>query len=121
VAFVRSGQWDPLSRLLLNALESKLDTLHAAGCEVVAIHGYEAKVGAKWAAELKLHFAQLADNLSAVMRGYEVFDRGHLPHCAVFLLDREGVIHYRQVYENDAAVPDLEPFMQKVRGMRDEG
>ena len=123
VAFVRSGQWDPLSRLLLGALETKLDTLRGAGCEAAAIHGYEPKVGAKWAAELKLHFAQLADHASAVMRGYDVFDQGHLPHCAVFLLDREGMILYRQVYESEVTVPDLEPIMQKVRGMegKDEG
>ena len=121
VAFVRSGQWDPLSRLLLETLESKLDSLRGAGCELVALHGYEAKTGTKWAAELKLSFPQLADNASAVMRGYEVFDQGHLPHCAVFLLNREGVILYRQVYEDALVVPDLEPLMQKVRGMRDEG
>jgi len=121
VAFVRSGQWDTLSRLLLDALESKLDTLRGAGCEAVAIHGYEPKVGAKWAAELKLHFAQLADNASAVMRGYEVFDQGHLPHCAVFLLDREGMIRYRQAYEDVLVVPDLEKLMEKVRELKDEG
>jgi peroxiredoxin len=121
VAFVRSGQWDPLSRLLLEALESKLDSLRGAGCEVVAIHGYEPKVGTKWAAELKLNFPQLADNASAVMRGYEVFDQGQLPHCAVFLLDRDGMIRYRQVYGNEVAVPDLEPLMRELRGMREEG
>jgi peroxiredoxin len=120
VAFVRSGQWDPLSRLLLEALESKLDSLRGAGCEVVAVHGYEPKVGTKWAAELKLHFAQLADNASAVMRGYEVFDQGRLPHCAVFLLDREGMIRYRQVYENDVTLPDMEPIMKEVERMKDE-
>ncbi|MCX6600665.1 MAG: redoxin domain-containing protein [bacterium] len=121
VAFVRSGQWDPLSRLLLEALESKLDSLRGAGCEVVAIHGYEPKTGAKWAAELKLNFPQLADNASAVMRGYEVFDQGHLPHCTVFLLDREGVILYRQEYGNEVTLPDLGPLMQKVRELKDEG
>jgi peroxiredoxin len=118
VVFVRSGDWDPLSRLLLDAVESKLDSLRAAGCEVVAIHGYEAKVGAKWAAELKLRFAQLADDASAVMRGYGVFDQGHLPQCAVFLLDREGIIRYRQVLGSEVTMPDLEPLMQKLK---DEG
>jgi peroxiredoxin len=121
VAFVRSGQWDPLSRLLLEALESKRDSLRGAECEVVAIHGYEPKVGTKWAAELKLNFPQLADNASAVMRGYEVFDQGQLPYCAVFLLDRDGMIRYRQEYGNEVTLPDLEPLMQEVRGMRDEG
>jgi peroxiredoxin len=118
VVFVRSGDWDPLSRLLLDAVESKLDSLRGEGCEVVAIHGYEAKVGAKWAAELKLRFAQLADDASAVMRGYEVFDQGHLPLCAVFLLDRNGIIRYRQVLGSEVTMPDLEPLMQKLK---DEG
>lgn len=121
VAFVRSGQWDPLSRTLLQNLESKLDSLRGLGCEVVAIHGYEPKFGARWATELKLRFAQLSDNASAVMRGYEVFDKGNLPFCAVFLLDREGVIRYREVYESNDAVPDVGKLMEKVRGMEDEG
>jgi peroxiredoxin len=118
VAFVRSGDWDPMSRLLLNALESKLDSLRDAGCEVVAIHGYEPKVGAKWAADLKLHFPQLSDNASAVMRGYEVFDLGHLPHCALFLLDRQGIIRYRQVFRSEVTLPDLGPLLEEVRKMK---
>ena len=121
VAFVRSGDWDPMSRLLLSALESRLDSLRREGCEVVAIHGYEPKVGAKWATDLKLHFAQLSDHASAVMRGYEVFDQGHLPHCALFLLDRRGIICFRQVFGSEVVAPDIGPLLREVRGMRDEG
>jgi peroxiredoxin len=114
VAFVRSGQWDPVSRLLLQSLEAKLDSLRGLGCEVAAIHGYEPKIGTRWAAELELHFAQLSDNASSVMRGYEVFDKGNLPHCAVFLLDREGIIRYKQVYRNPETEPDIEAMMKEL-------
>ena len=113
-AFVRSGQWDPVSRVLLQGLEAKLDSLHGMGCEVVAIHGYEPKFGTRWAAELKLRFAQLSDNASAVMRGYGVFDKGNLPHCAVFLLDHNGIIRYKQVYRNPETEPDVQAMIDEL-------
>ena len=114
VAFVRSGQWDPVSRTLLQGLEKKLDSLQKRGCEVAAIHGYEPKTAAKWAAELKLRYTQLSDNVSAVMRGYEVFDKGHLPHCAVFLLDQNGIIRYKQVYRNPETEPDVQNMLDEL-------
>ncbi len=107
IAFVRSGDWDPQSKTLLTALQARQDSLRGAGVELVAVHGYETKTAAKWTAALKLTFPQLADHLSAVMRGYEVFDKGNLPRPALFLIDRTGVIRMRQMLDPELPTPDL--------------
>lgn len=114
VAFVRSGDWDPQSRILLTELQARRDSLRGAGVELVAIHGYEAAPAAKWAVALKLDFPQLADHLSAVMRGYGVFDKGNLPHPALFLIDRAGIIRLRQMLDSAEPLPDLRPLMEAV-------
>ena len=114
IAFIRSGEWDPFSRLLLLRLKSVHDSLSAAGVSVIAIHGYAPKFSGAWQDSLGLPFPLVADESSAVMRGYDVFDRGTLPHPAIFLIDRQGVIRHRQVYENLDGPPDISPLMHAI-------
>lgn len=118
VAFVRSGEWDPASKILLQGLQSRSDSLRSGGFEIVAVHGYEPRTGMKWAKDLKLTFAQLSDNLSAVMRGYDVFERGHHPFPALFVIDRNGIIRYREVFTDPMAAPDVEKMMEAIRQMK---
>jgi peroxiredoxin len=114
VVFVRSGEWEPFSQILLKDVQTRLDSLKARGFEVVAIHGYQPRVGAKWAKTLGLTFPQLADTFSCVMRGYDVHDAAHLPHPALFAIDRSGVIQYRRVFEDISQPPDLEPVWKEL-------
>jgi peroxiredoxin len=114
VAFVRSGDWDPQSKKLLTELQARRDSLRGAGVDVVAIHGYETKLATKWMGALKLSFPQLADQHSAVMRGYDVFDKGNLPLPALFLIDRAGVIRLRQMLDPAEVNPNLAPLMEAV-------
>jgi peroxiredoxin len=114
VIFVRSGEWDPFSQAVLKSAQARLDTIRAAGFQVVAIHGYQARVGAKWAKTLGLTFPQLADTFSAVMRGYDVFDQGHLPHPAIFVIDASGVIRYQHVFEDLNQPPDMDAVWKEI-------
>jgi peroxiredoxin len=95
-------------------LQARRDSLRGAGVQIVAIHGYEPKQAATWATELKLEFPQLADHLSAVMRCYGVFDQGNLPHPALLLLDRRGLIRLRYLPDPEAPELDLKPLMEAV-------
>ena len=114
IAFIRSGEWDPFSRLLLLRLKSVHDSLSAAGVRVIAFHGYEQKFSGAWQDSLALPFPLVADESSAVMRGYDVFDRGTLPHPAIFLVDQQGVIRLRHVYENLDGPPDISSLMHAI-------
>jgi peroxiredoxin len=115
LAFVRSGDWDPYSRLLLKILEAARDTIRGAGYQAVVLHGYEPKVAAKWKKDLALTMPILSDQYSAVMRGYDVFDKGHLPRPAFFVLDRTGTIRLRLLNDNSESPPDLTPIMEFIK------
>jgi peroxiredoxin len=115
LVFVRSGDWDPYSRLLLSMLETARDTIRGAGYQTLVLHGYEPKVAAKWKKDLALTMPLLSDQYSAVMRGYEVFDKGHLPVPALFAIDRKGTVQLRIVRDNGDAPPDLTPVMEFIK------
>lgn len=118
IAFVRSLEWDPFSHQLVRILQSKMDSLRAANVNVVAIHGYGKEQNGAWQDSLKLTFPLLADEACAVMRGYDVFDRGSLPRPAVFVVDAAGVIRLRKVFEELSVSPDISPIMEVIARLR---
>lgn len=115
IAFIRSGEWDPISQSLLSSLQAKMDSLDGAGVSVAAVHGYEMQVAARWIKSLHLTFPQLADESCAVMRGYDVFDKGRLAIPSVFVIDQTGVIRLRLVFADINSVPDISPLMETIR------
>lgn len=118
LVFIRSGDWDPFSRELLKGLEAARLSLDSLKIRTVAIHGYAPKLSAAWQDSLELQFPLLSDDDSAVMRGYDVFDRGPLPHPAAFLIDSAGIIQYRHVYENLEAPPNIVSLLDAVKETR---
>jgi peroxiredoxin len=118
LVFVRSGDWDPLSRMLLTRLEAERSAFEAQTASIVAIHGYTAKDARRWQDSLKVHVLLLSDNDSAVMRGFDVFDRGTLPHPTAFVIDHDGVIRFRQNYENIEGPPDVGTLLDAVKKAR---
>jgi peroxiredoxin len=117
IAFVRSLDWDPFSQMLVRRLQSVQDSLRAANAQVVVIHGYGEKQTAIWQDSLKLSIPLQADDASAAMRGYDVFDRGPLPHPAVFVVDQSGIIRLRKVFEDLSVAPDISAVMEAVAPM----
>lgn len=114
VLFVRSAEWDPVSKSLLHGAREKLDSLRAGGFSVTAIHGYESAHAKKWADSLRLGFPLLADRYSAVMRGYEVFDRGSLPYPALFVIDERGIIRLRREWREYGERVDWGEIMRAI-------
>jgi peroxiredoxin len=112
--FVRSGAWDPQSKWILRNAQTRLDSLRGAGIAVAAIHGYERREAAKWAKDLRVTYPLLFDPFSAVMRVYGVFDQGHLPHSAIFFIDKNGIIRLRQVFDNPDEFPDFNVLMSEL-------
>ncbi len=118
VVFVRSGDWDPLTRLLLMRLNAALPGFDSLETHVVAIHGYGKKMSGRWQDSLKVRVPLLSDDDSAVMRAYDVFDRGTLPHPTAFVIDQDGIIRFRQNYEQIEGSLDLAPLFEAIKKMR---
>jgi peroxiredoxin len=117
IVFFRSAEWDPICKAQLTELETKLDSIRGAGATLVAIHGYDLKMSRKWQKELRLSYPLLSDPYAAVMRGYEVFDKGHLPYPAVFVIDRKGVIQLRDVHEDPSTRTEAGMIMKALGGV----
>jgi len=117
--FVRSAEWDPVSKTLLLGARQKLDSLRAGGFSVAAIHGYETTEAKKWADSLKLGIPLLADRFSAVMRGYEVFDRGNLPYPALFVIDERGIIRLKREWREFGERVDWGEVMSDIEKLKD--
>jgi peroxiredoxin len=115
VAFVRSGQWDPLSRDILKKLSANATGFQQAGYAVTAIHGYEAADGKKWQDSLKISLPVLADSYGAVMRGYRVYDHGSNPTPAIFLIDRDGEIRWRKDFGKNLMEFDVGEALGKAK------
>jgi peroxiredoxin len=118
LVFFRAGDWDTAGKFLLRNLQARLDSLRGAGVAVVAVHGYEPRAAAKWVKALGITFPVLSDDYSAVMRAYDVFDSGHLPRPAFFMIDKQGTIRVRHLIEDVYAVPDMNIIMGAVRELK---
>ena len=114
VVFFRNGEWDPFSKLLLTMLQSRLDSIHALGYDVVAIHGYEPKSAVKWSKDLNVTFPLLADQYSAVIRAYNVLESAHLAAPSLFAIDQHGIIRLRHVFDLNGP-PDLSPILKELK------
>ncbi len=114
LAFIRSAQWDPFTRDLLREIETSSSKLRGGGFGIAAIHGYNLKLARAAVDSLHLSFPVLTDPFGAVMRGYEVFDKGNLPFPAVLVIDRNGIIRYRKVWEDVSQPPDWKSVMDEL-------
>lgn len=123
VAFIRSADWEPLSRDLLTRLDANRKNFAELQTQVVVIHGYAADVAKKWRDSLKVEVPLLADDVSAVMRAYGIHQMAQLPHSSVFVLDSAGIIRFKHVYGDETKPPEIAPILEAVRkiGMKDEG
>ena len=68
----------------------------------------------KWSKDLSPGFPLLSDQYSAVIRAYDVLDRGRLPFPSIFLIDRQGIIRMRHLFDLSGP-PDLAPIMEKLK------
>ncbi len=117
VAFIRSADWEPLSRDLLTRLDANRDNLTNMGTQAVVIHGYSPDVASGWRDSLAVEIPILSDDVSAVMRAYGVHQKAQLPHSSVFVLDRDGIIRFKHVYGAEQKPPEMLPILEAVRAI----
>jgi peroxiredoxin len=114
VIFFRSADWDPATISLLKTLESKMDSIKAAGATLVGIHGYDRKKSKKWEVDYKLTYPLVMDRSASVMHAFGVFDKGNLPFSSVYIVSRAGKIIYRDIMEDRQLAPDITKIMQAL-------
>jgi peroxiredoxin len=87
-------------------LQSRINDIHATGAEVLAISVDPVEASKKLAADLKLDYVLLCDPELKVIDAYDVRHKQAGPNSqdiarpATFILDRNGVVRWRELTEN---------------------
>lgn len=67
---------------------------------LIGIHGYAPAAAKTWREKLGITFPLASDQSLVVMKAYEVYNKDVLPHPTTIIIDKTGVIRFREVHEN---------------------
>lgn len=87
-------------------MQSRIDEIHAAGAVVLAICKDSIEENSKTVENLKLDFSILSDPKLEVTEAYDLLHReasidgGDIARPAVFIIDRQGIVRWRQLTNN---------------------
>ena len=99
------GHWCPFCRRQLGRLQANLDRIRRRGACLVALSIDQPKFSQRLADELGLSFTLLSNPDSSAVDAYGIRNRllgvqSGVPHPAVFIIDAEGIIRFREVRHN---------------------
>lgn len=66
---------------------------------VIGIHGYTPADSKTWQESLGITFSLASDQSLVIMKAYEVYNKDNLPHPTTIIIDKAGVIRFREVHE----------------------
>ena len=87
-------------------MQSRIDEIHSAGAVVLAICKDSVEDNATSVENLKLDFSLLSDPEVEVTKAYDLLhaeasiDGGDIARPAVFIIDRQGVVRWREITDN---------------------
>lgn len=67
---------------------------------LIGIHGYPPEEAKKWHESLGITFPLASDQSLVVMKAYEVYNKDVIPHPTTIIIDKTGVVRFREVHEN---------------------
>ncbi|NNU17359.1 peroxiredoxin family protein [Parvularcula sp. ZS-1/3] len=110
IVFVRSVDWCPFCKRQVKELADASEAFDAAGRPLIFISYDDAAKQESFAERLKIEETFIADEGSALIKAFGILNTSHqpgsrvygIPHPAVFVVDRDGVVKAR-LYEEDFA------------------
>jgi len=124
LVFVRSTEWCPFCRRQLQDLQKSLKEIEATGVRLVALSYDSPATNTTAAAKLGLTFPLLSDAGSKVIdaygiRNHEATGRGDgIPHPAVFIVDRQGVIRAKLMRDGYRDRPESSEIITAVQRLK---
>jgi len=99
------GHWCPFCRKQLSRLQGNLARILERGAHLVALSIDQPRISRALAHELGLEFTLLSNPDSSVIDLYGIRNRllgveSGIPHPAIFLIDVEGIVRFREVRHN---------------------
>jgi peroxiredoxin len=99
------GHWCPFCRRHMTRLQANLERIGESGGRLVGLSIDAPKLSRDLIAELGLGFPMLSDPTSTVVDAYGIRNRllgtkSGVPHPAVFIIDTQGIVRFREVRHN---------------------
>ena len=104
-------------------MQSRIDEIHAAGAVVLAICKDPVEDNARTAENLKLDFSILSDPKLEVTESYDLLHReasidgGDIARPALFIIDRQGIVRWRELTNNWRVRVRSETVLEQLRAI----
>jgi peroxiredoxin len=85
---------------------------------LIGIHGYPPAEAKAWHEKLGITFPLASDPNLVVMKAYEVYNKDVIPHPATIIIDKTGVIRFREVHENYRERTSVENILSVLKELK---
>jgi peroxiredoxin len=85
---------------------------------LIGIHGYPPEEARKWHQNLEVTFPLASDQSLVVMKAYEVYNKDVIPHPTTIIIDKTGVIRFREVHENYRERTGVEKILSALKELK---
>jgi peroxiredoxin len=85
---------------------------------LIGIHGYPPAEAKTWQEKLGLTFPLASDTSLVVMKAYEVYNKNVIPHPTTIIIDKTGVIRFREVHENYKERTSVENILAALKALQ---
>jgi len=85
---------------------------------VIGIHGYPPAEAKTWHEKLGITFPLASDQSLVVMKAYEVYNKDVIPHPTTIVIDKTGVIRFREVHENYKERTNVENILAVLKTLK---
>jgi peroxiredoxin len=82
---------------------------------LIGIHGYPPAEAKTWHEKLGITFPLASDPDLVVMKAYEVYNKDVIPHPTTIIIDKTGVIRFREVHVNYKERTSVENILTVLR------
>jgi peroxiredoxin len=85
---------------------------------LIGIHGYSPEEARKWHQSLGITFPLASDQSLVVMKAYEVYNKDVIPHPTTIIIDKTGVIRFREVHGNYKERTSVENMLSILKQLK---
>lgn len=82
------------------------------------MHGYTPAESKAWHEKLGITFTLATDENTLIMRAYEVYNKSNIPYPTTIIIDKSGVIRFREVhvdYKERTSVENILSLLEHLK------
>ncbi len=99
-------------------MQKNLSEIEKYDAVLIGIHGYAPEEAKTWHEKLGITFPLASDQNLVVMKAYEVYNKDVIPHPTTIIIDKSGVIRFREVHVNYKERTNLENILTTLKQLK---